>query len=125
MQSLEELKKIKERALALKEIKDKQARVTITVGMATCGIAAGARGTMRAILDYIQQHNLQDVNVTQTGCNGMCEQEPIVEVQVQDQPKVMYGYMQADRVPRMMEQHVQQGNPVSEWVLHPEAPAGS
>lgn len=118
MKSLDELRKIKERALEMKRIKESQAQVTITVGMATCGIAAGARTSMKAILDYIREHNIEDVIVTQTGCNGMCEQEPIIDVQVKDTPKVTYGYMKADRVEKIMEQHVINGEPVEEWMLH-------
>ncbi|MCP4403712.1 MAG: (2Fe-2S) ferredoxin domain-containing protein [bacterium] len=117
MKSLDELKKIKERALEMKRMKVGQARVTITVGMATCGIAAGARSTMKAIMDYIRKHDVENVIVTQTGCNGMCEQEPIVDVQLKGNPKVTYGYMNADRVQKLMEQHVMKGEAVNEWVL--------
>ncbi|GAK49399.1 ferredoxin [Candidatus Moduliflexus flocculans] len=120
MKSLDELKKIKERALEMKKMKEGQARVTITVGMATCGIAAGARGTMKAILDYIRQHNMEDVTVTQTGCNGMCEYEPIVDVQIKGSPKVTYGQINPDRVSKMMEQHVVKGEPVNQWALKVE-----
>lgn len=120
MKSLDELKKIKERALEMKKIKTGQARVTITVGMATCGIAAGARNTMKAILDYIRENDVDNVIVTQTGCNGMCEQEPIVDVQLKDSPKVTYGYVSADRIQKLMEQHVMNGKAVDEWVLKVE-----
>ena len=120
MKSLDELKKIKERALEMKKMKEGPARVTITVGMATCGIAAGARGTMKAILDYIRQHNMEDVTVTQTGCNGMCEYEPIVDVQIKGSPKVTYGQINPDRVSKMMEQHVVKGEPVNQWALKVE-----
>lgn len=125
MKSLDELKKIKERALELKKIKDGQSRVTITVGMATCGIAAGARSTMKAILDYIKDHKLDGIVVTQTGCIGMCEQEPIVDISVKDTPKITYGYVNADRISRLMEQHVMKGNPVNEWVLKVEQVSAS
>ena len=125
MKSLDELKKIKERALEMKKIKDGHARVTITVGMATCGIAAGARGTMKAILDYVRQHHLEDIVVTQTGCNGMCEHEPIVDVQVKGGARVTYGKMGAERVNQLMEQHVVKGLPVNEWVLKSEEAAAS
>ena len=125
MKSLDELKKIKERALEMKKIKEGQARVTITVGMATCGIAAGARGTMKAILDFVRQHNLEDVIVTQTGCNGMCEQEPIVDIHIKGAAKVTYGHANADRISRVMDQHVVKGAPVNEWVLKIEEAAAS
>ena len=120
MKSLDELKKIKERALEMKKMKVGQARVTITVGMATCGIAAGARNTMKAIMDYIRENDVENVIVTQTGCNGMCEQEPIVDVQLKGNPRVTYGYMSVDRIQKLMEQHVMKGEPVNEWVLKVE-----
>lgn len=120
MKSLEELKKIKERALEMKRMKEGQARVIITVGMATDGIAAGARETMKAIIDYIREHNLEDVLVTQTGYIGTPEKAPIVEVQIKGQPKVRYGYLKAHLVQQMMEQHIVKGTPLSEWVLRTE-----
>ena len=125
MKSLEDLKKIKERALELKKLKEQQARVTITVGMATCGIAAGARETMKGILEYIKQHDLQDVLVTQTGCKGMCEHEPIVDVAMEGKPLITYGHVKAERVPQLMEQHVQQGAVINEWVLKMKEPVKS
>jgi (2Fe-2S) ferredoxin len=125
MKSLDELKKIKERALEMRKMKAGQARVTITVGMATCGIAAGARNTMKAIMDYIREHEVEHVVVTQTGCNGMCEQEPIVDVQLKGNPKVTYGYMSADRIQKLMEQHVIKGEAVNEWVVKVEEASAS
>lgn len=120
MKSLEDLKKIKERALEMKKIKEGQARVIITIGMATDGIAAGARETMKAIVDFIRERNLDDVLVTQTGYIGSPEHGPIVEVQVKGEPKVRYGHLKENLVPRMMEQHVIKGEPVNEWVLKVE-----
>jgi len=87
MKSLEELKKIKERALEMKRIKEGQARVIITIGMATDGIAAGARETMKAIVDFIRERNLDDVLVTQTGYIGTSEHGPVVDVQVKGNRK--------------------------------------
>ena len=117
MKSLDELKKIKERALELKKMKEGQARVIVTIGMATDGIAAGARETMKAVVDFIREHQLNDVLVTQTGYIGNAEFGPVVEIQVKGQAKVRYGNMKKDLVRRMMEQHVLNGEPVNEWVL--------
>ncbi len=117
MKSLEELRKIKERALEMKKIKEGQARVIITVGMATDGIAAGARETMKAILDYIREHRLEDVLVTQTGYMGTPEHGPIVDVQVKGTPKVRYARIKSQQVPKVMEEHILNGNPVREWAL--------
>ncbi|PID57584.1 ferredoxin [candidate division KSB3 bacterium] len=117
MKSLDELKQIKERALEMKRIKEGQARVTITVGMATCGIAAGARSTMKAIMEYIRENNVEDVAVTQTGCNGTCEHEPVVDIHLKGNPKVTYGHLNAERVQKLMDQHVMKGEPIDAWVL--------
>ena len=117
MKSLDELKKIKERALELKKMKEGQARVIVTIGMATDGIAAGARETMKAVVDFIREHQLNDVLVTQTGYIGNAEFGPVVEIQVKGQAKVRYGNLKKDLVRRMMEQHVLNGEPVNEWVL--------
>ena len=80
---------------------------------------------MKAILDYVRQHHLDDIVVTQTGCNGMCEHEPIVDVRVKGGARVTYGKMGAERVNQLMEQHVVKGSPVNEWVLKSEEAAAS
>ncbi|MBD3306740.1 (2Fe-2S) ferredoxin domain-containing protein [candidate division KSB3 bacterium] len=118
MKSLDELRRMKERALEMKKMQSGQARVTITIGMATDGIAAGARETMKAVLEYIRTHQLDDVAVTQTGSLGLSAQEPVVDVNIQGEPKITYGNITADRVPTLMAQHIMQGHPVNEWVVH-------
>jgi (2Fe-2S) ferredoxin len=124
MKSLEDLKKLKERALEMKKMKEGQARVIITVGMATDGIAAGARETMKVIVEYIREHQLEDILVNQTGYMGTPEHGPIVDVQVKGQPKVRYAHMKSNHVSRMMEEHVVKGDPVNEWVLKVEEGSG-
>jgi (2Fe-2S) ferredoxin len=120
MKSLDELRKIKERTLAMKKMQAGKSRVTITIGMATDGIAAGARETMKAVLEFIRTRNLDDVAVTQTGSIGMSAQEPILDVKIQGKPKITYANITADRVPQLMEQHIVNGTPVNEWVVRVE-----
>lgn len=115
MKSLEELQKIKERALERKRLAGESARARVIVGMGTCGIAAGARETMKAILETLEQRQIADVVVTQTGCIGMCEYEPIVQVQVGNAELVTYGKIDPARVPTLIERHVLNGEPVTEW----------
>lgn len=115
MKSLEELQKIKERALARKQMAGAGARARVIVGMGTCGIAAGARETMKAILDTLEKQQITDVVVTQTGCIGMCEYEPIVQVQRGETEMVTYGKIDPARVPALIERHVLNGEPVTEW----------
>jgi NADP-reducing hydrogenase subunit HndB len=115
MKSIEELRKIKERALERRKLSGEGARARVTVAMGTCGIAAGARDTMKAILDEMEKRQLSDVVVTQTGCIGLCEYEPLVQVQVGENDVVTYGKIDPERVPTLVEQHLVNGEPVEEW----------
>jgi (2Fe-2S) ferredoxin len=117
MKSLEELRKIKERALERRKLSGEGARARVVVGMGTCGIAAGARDTMSAILKELESKDITDVIVTQTGCIGLCEYEPIVQVQVGEGEMVTYGKINTDRVPALIEKHVVGGEPVTEWTI--------
>jgi NADP-reducing hydrogenase subunit HndB len=117
VKSLEDLKRLREEALEKRQAKATTARVQITTFMGTCGIAAGARDTMRAVLQVIESQNLQDVLVRQTGCIGLCAWEPIVEVEIGDEPKVRYGKVSGERAKRIMKEHVMGGQPVSEFVI--------
>lgn len=117
IKSLEDLKRLKEDTLARRRLGGEGARARVTVAMGTCGIAAGARETMRAILDEIERGQVQDVIVTQTGCIGLCEHEPIVSVEVGDQPKVTYGKVNAERARRILLEHVVGGQAIEGWII--------
>ena len=115
MKSLEELRQIKERALQRRKLSGEGSRARVVVAMGTCGIAAGARDTMSAILKELEQRDIADVVVTQTGCLGLCEYEPIVQVQVGDQDMVTYGNIGPDRVATLIEEHIVGGAPIEKW----------
>lgn len=117
IKSLEELKRVREEALAKKQMKAAPGQIQVIVAMGTCGIAAGARDTMKSILNFIEAEKLSGVTVTQTGCMGMCEQEPIVQVVVGDSAKVTYGKVNAEVAGQIMKQHVQHGMPLKDHVL--------
>lgn len=117
IKSLEELKRVREEALAKKQMKAAPGSVQVIVAMGTCGIAAGARDTMKSVLNYIETQHLSGVTVTQTGCMGMCEQEPIVQVIFGEQAKVTYGKVNAEVAAQIMKQHVQGGMPLKDHVL--------
>ena len=117
IKSLDDLKKIREEALAKRKIMKTSGASQVIVGMGTCGIAAGARETMKAVLDYIEKNNLPDVIVTQTGCIGLCEQEPIMQVVIGDGEKVTYGKVNPEVARTIMENHVKKGNIVKENVI--------
>ena len=117
IKSLEELKRVREEALQKKQMKATPGNVQVVVAMGTCGIAAGARDTMKSILTFIETERVSGVTVTQTGCMGLCEQEPIMQVVLGDQPKVAYGKVDADVARKIMKQHVQNGQPVKENII--------
>ena len=115
LESLEELRKL--RAQLQKGIKARdKASTTITVGMGTCGIAAGAREVMRAILDELAEREI-DAHVITTGCIGMCSKEPLVDIQQGDEPRITYGNVTTAAVPRIIEEHLVKGKVVEEWVV--------
>jgi (2Fe-2S) ferredoxin len=117
IKSLEELKRVREQALQKKQMKAAAGDVQVIVAMGTCGIAAGARDTMKSVLNFIETNNLSGVTVTQTGCIGMCEQEPILQVVIGEEAKVVYGKVNAEAAQQIMKQHVQNGMPLKDYVL--------
>jgi NADP-reducing hydrogenase subunit HndB len=89
---------------------------TITVGMGTCGIAAGAREVMHAILEELDKRGLT-AGVTTVGCIGMCENEPLVDIHQADKPTIRYGNITSSMVPRLIEDHLVKGQVVEDWVV--------
>jgi NADP-reducing hydrogenase subunit HndB len=115
LKSLEDLETLRERAQ--RELKTRlETSTTITVGMGTCGIAAGARETMHAILDELEKRQI-DAHVTTTGCIGMCVKEPLVDIEQAGKPRVTYGQVHPDMVPRLIEEHLINGRVVEEWAV--------
>ncbi len=125
IKSLDELKKIREKAQA-----ETQVRVTgenpnatvLAVGMATCGIASGARVTMQALLDEIEANSLKDVSVIATGCIGLCWAEPLVEVRQAGKEPIRYGHVDAARAKEIIESHVMRGELVNNAIITKEVP---
>ncbi len=89
----------------------------IVVGLATCGIAAGARPVFNALIDEVAARNLKNVKVTCSGCLGMCKLEPIIEVYVPGEEKVTYIKVDADMAKRIMAEHIVNGNIVAEYLI--------
>lgn len=117
MKSLDDLKKVREKALEQMKIREGNYSAKVVVAMGTCGIAAGAREVMTAILDELEKRGISDVAVTQTGCKGLCEQEPTVDVIKTGEPTVTYGYVDADKARQIIAQHVVNGTAVGDWVV--------
>src|SRR5690606_33254278 len=120
VKSLDELAKIRDEARKKMVIRDGESgkKTKVSVGVGSCGIAAGARETMGAGLQELEKRNLHNVLVTQTGCMGMCEQEPILEVEVPGQPRISYGKVTAEKARQIIARHVVNGNIIGEWVIN-------
>jgi NADP-reducing hydrogenase subunit HndB len=114
IKSVEDLKRLREDALEKRKIKTGTATAQIIIGMGTCGIAAGARDTMKAVLKEIEDKELSGILVTQTGCIGVCEKEPIMQVVIGDSPKTNYGKVTPALASRIIQEHVMKGQPVLE-----------
>lgn len=118
MKSLAELQAIRDKArgkVTLREGQDDEIRVL--VGMATCGIAAGARPVLTTIVDEVAKRGLQNVMVTQTGCIGICQFEPVVEVVEPGKEKITYVKMTPEKAVRMVNDHLVNGNVVTEFTI--------
>ena len=118
MKSLEELKAIRDRMqgqVGMRSADSNQTRVV--VGMATCGIASGARPVLNTLAQLVQEKGLKNVAVTQTGCIGLCQYEPIVEIYAPGTEKVTYIKMTPEKAKEVVEQHLERGLTVSKYTL--------
>ena len=118
MKSLAELQAIRERAKAQMNMRQENPdAIRVLVGMATCGIAAGARPVLTAFVDEIAKRGLQNVTVTQTGCIGICQYEPVVEIEVPGEEKVTYVKMSPEKAVRVVNDHIVNKNVVAEYTI--------
>lgn len=124
MKSIADIKAIREKMQAQiisRDNDDATTETRVVVGMATCGIAAGARPVFNALTDAVANKNLKHVRVTRTGCIGMCKLEPIVEVFVPGQEKVTYVHVDAEKAMKILDQHVLGGKVCTEYLVGDEA----
>jgi len=121
VKTLEDLAKIKDKAKATLSARSAEPSTKVVIGMGTCGIAAGAREVMAAILDELGKRNLAAVTVAQTGCVGLCDKEPLVEIIRPGKPKVMYGRINAERARRIVAQDIVNDQIIGEWVVGTKA----
>jgi NADP-reducing hydrogenase subunit HndB len=115
--SIEDLKKIKEREMSRMTLREGEHRAKITVHMGTCGIASGARKVLESFLDAVTQAGVLDVIVTQSGCAGLCNREPMATVEILGKAPLKYVDLDADKARRIFQEHVQGGNAVEEYAL--------
>ena len=118
MKSLAELQAIRDKARASVNLRENaEAETRVLVGMATCGIAAGARPVLNAFVEEVAKRGLRDIMVTQTGCIGICQYEPVVEIVTPGQEKVTYVKMTAEKAVRVVNDHLVNGNVVTEYTI--------
>ncbi len=118
MKSLDELMAIKAKMQNKVSVRTSSGDIRIVVGMATCGIAAGARPVLNAFVEGVSEAGISDkVTVTQTGCIGICQYEPVVEVFEKDKEKVTYVKMTAEKAKEIIEKHIKGGAPVTEYTI--------
>lgn len=117
MKSIEELEKIRQEALERVHIRSDGKGTRIVVGMATCGISAGARPVLLALLEEVKKRKLEDVVVTQTGCIGVCRLEPIVEVYKEGEDKTTYVEMTEEKARRIIAEHIVNGRVIDEYTI--------
>ncbi len=118
MKSLAELQAIRDKAkFELNMRQENPNAVRILVGMATCGIAAGARPVLNAFTEEVAKRNLQDVTITQTGCIGICQFEPGVEIEIPGEDKVTYVKMTPEKVAKVVNDHIVNRNVVTEYTI--------
>lgn len=118
MKSLEELKAIREKMQAQISLRNEESATTrVVVGMATCGIASGARPVLTTLSDAVQKKGLSNIMVTQTGCIGLCQFEPIVEVIEVGKEKVTYVKMNPEKALEVVERHLIRGQVITEYTI--------
>lgn len=115
--TLDDLKKIKEKQKATFTLREGGYRAKITVHMGTCGIAAGARDIMSALMDEISQARIEDVITTTSGCAGLCAREPMVTVEIMNKPPVKYGDLTDAKIREIFKEHIIGGKPVDKYAL--------
>ncbi|HNV43264.1 MAG: (2Fe-2S) ferredoxin domain-containing protein [Spirochaetes bacterium] len=117
MKSLEELKKIREKAQQDLALRNKDARIKIVVGMGTSGIAAGARDVLKTLVDEISNNNITDAIVTQTGEKGFSSAEPIVEIQEQGKETIIYGNVTPAIAKQIVKEHIKEGKVLAQYII--------
>jgi len=113
----EDLSGIAERVKRTTLLREGEGRMRVMVHMGTCGIAAGARAIMKALLDEIEANDVKDILVTATSCAGLCSREPMITIEVPDQPPVKYVDLTPEKVEEIFAQHIVGGKVIDEYAL--------
>lgn len=119
MKSLEELREIREKALRNVDIRRSEEvdGIKLLIGMGTCGIAAGARETLNAMLKELENQDLHNVFIVQTGCMGHCHAEPMIQINAPGEAPIIYGHVTPERGKEIIEKHIKKGELVEELLF--------
>ena len=117
MKNLEELKKIRDKVRKDLELRTGKHRIKIVVCLGTCGIAAGARQTMNTLVELINKSNRTDIIVTTSGCAGFCEQEPMIQIYIEDKEPVVYGKVDSQAAEEIFKKHILKGEIVEKYLF--------
>ena len=115
--TIDDLKKIKEKQKAAFTVREGGQRAKITVHMGTCGIAAGARTVMTALMEEMAQAKVEDVIVTTSGCAGLCSREPMATVEIIDNPPVKYVELNDKKIREIFKEHIMSGNIIEKYAM--------
>jgi NADP-reducing hydrogenase subunit HndB len=115
--TIEDLKKIKEKHRADFTLREGGYKAKVTIHMGTCGIAAGARAVMTALMDEITKANTTDVIVTTSGCAGLYAKEPLATVEIMNHPPVKYCDLNDEKIREIFREHIMGGNPIEKYAL--------
>lgn len=114
---IEDLEKISQRVKKTVLLRDGAGRAKITVHMGTCGIAAGARKIMNALMEAIEEKDISDVILTSSGCAGLCSKEPMATVELKDEAPVKYVDLTPEKIRKILDEHIIGGKIVEEYAL--------
>jgi len=117
MKTREELQALREKAKAALAVRESPQGARVIIAMGTCGIAAGARDVLKALLEELATRGLSQITVSQTGCKGLCDREPIVDVRVPGMPAVTYGRVTPQVMRRIVAEHLVNGQIVAEYAI--------
>ena len=112
-----DLEKIREKVQRTTNLRESKARAKVTVHMGTCGIAAGARNILTALMEEIEKEKIVDVIVSTSGCAGLCSREPMATVEVKDNPPVKYVNLTPEKIKKILTDHIINGNIVNDYAL--------
>lgn len=120
IKSLEDLKKLRDeniKKVKLRESGEGSKQIEILVGMATCGIAAGARETMSALIEIIESEHLENIKIVSVGCLGYCHSEPVIQVNIPGEESVLYGKVDKEKAKQIIHTHIIGGNLLKDSIL--------